>query len=783
MFARHARTRRVASRALALSTAAWLCIGCAGNGTAHDAGDSNAAASASGAPVAVASASAPVSGASAVVPQSDDVLTNSPAPQPSLAASSGLLAAPQPGPAYGLMLGPSTIDDGVQRGAADTGKIVAKTLGAAADVLSANSAPAPSNDYPPTVAAARALDAKIPASEYDLTELAKTLPSDPVALYRVVTDHVAVDGYDGIMRGPLVTWLSRAGGPADKVTLLAWTFLAKGIPYQFVRGTLSPDERARIAQAVAAVPSPKPSVDPKVAAYVSARVKQGATFADWARDLLKAKNVAIANLPPPADRMSPRHYWIQVERGGKLLDLDPTLPGTTEGTHLGTIDPSFAPSAILPGTEWQYLQVRVVATYDDNSRKTLLEHTDTVPNLAQTPIRVTFAPSGNGADLTDPGKATTFDGGIAVGIGQAGSTHVDLAAANPALRSMSVEVRRKDADGKTLPVARRALFDANVGPADRPYRLAGMTTIIVMPGRGANAFTLHEQLRSLAQLAQDVADAKAGKTPAPHAWYPIRIADYFMRDDAVADALVASTGARLYRDRPNVVMQRTAFVRGTGSSRAGVEVTFDIADNGMGSMTTNTASAVAANMARGYADTQIERDVAEGSSPNGTLALFATAGAQNAATVLTQASTADPADPLRAGLDQTFAAGQVAIAPPAPIALAGRPTFGWWAIDPGSGNSVGRMSGGAGQDMAEYTVVNTASRALTWYGRLQTAQTCATSGFGSVGCMASVCASIAGLVFGGASLPEFASNVIIGGAPGLGSGLAGAGCSGGFGGG
>lgn len=783
MFAPHPTIRRFAARALALSTAACLCIGCAGNGVARDAGSSPAAeATVTVTPVAGASPNG-TSVAGATGTSSDDVLTVSPAPQPSLAASSDALIAPQPGPAYGLMLGPSTIDDGVQRGAADSGQAVAKTLSTAADVLSANSAPVLSNDDPPTVIAARELDAKIPASEYDLAELAKTLPSDPVALYRIVTDQVAIDGYDGVMRGPLITWLSRAGGPADKVTLLAWVLLAKGIPYQFVRGTLSPDERARIAQAVATVPNVKPSVDPKVAAYVGARVKQGATFAGWARDLLKSKNVATANLPPPADRMSPRHYWIQIERGGKLLDLDPTLSGTTAGTHLGTSDPSFTPSAILPGAEWHELQVRVVATYDDNTRKTLLGHTDSVPNLAQTPIRVIFARAGKDADLADPGKATTFDGGIEIGVGPAGSAHVDLAAVNPALRAISVEVRRKDADGKTLPVARRALFDANVAPADRPYRLAGMTTIIVMPGRGANAFTVHEQLRSLAQLAQDVADAKAGKTPAPHPWYPLRIADYFMRDDAVADALSASTGARLYRDRPNVVMQRTAFVRGTAAGPAAADVTFDIADNGMGSMTANAAVGVAANLARGYADTQIEHDVAERSSPNGTIALFATAGVQNAANVLTQASAADAADPLRAGLDQTFAVGQVAIAPPGSVALAGRPSFGWWAIDPASGNSVGRMSGGAGQDMAEYTVVNTASKALTLYGQLQTAQTCITSGFGSVGCIVSACGSIAGLLFGGASLPEFASNVVIGGAPGLGSGLAGAGCSSTFGGG
>ncbi|MBC5800745.1 MAG: hypothetical protein GIW94_12370 [Candidatus Eremiobacteraeota bacterium] len=681
-------------RAVALWAAASLLVGCVGHGPSKNGNSSTTLnANASNAPVEGTATSAALS----------DALTIPPAPQPSLAASSDSLLASQPGPSYSSILGPSATDDGLDR-PADTGKAVARTFGAAPDLLSSEGAPtAAVNAYPPTVSAARALDANIPASEYDLAELAKTLPNDPLELYRAVADQIAVDGYDGVMRGPLVTWMSRAGGPADKVTLLAWMFVTKGIPYQFVRGTLSSDERTRIAQAAATVPKARTGLDPKVVAYTNALIKDGGTFADWVRGLLKQKSIALGNASAPGERLSARHYWIQIERGGKLLDLDPTLPGTTEGTHLGTGDPAFKATAILPRDEFHVLQVRVVAAYDDTTTKTLLEHTDTVPDLAQTPIRVIFAPSGKGADLSNPGLATAFDGALAVGGTNGGSAHLDLRVTAPALRSITLEVRRKDADGKTITVARRTLTDANDSIEDRPYRLAGLTTVLVVPGRGVNAFTMHEQVRALAQFAQDVADANAGKPPPAHLWYPIRIADYVMRDDTVADALGVGTGIRLFRDRPNVIMQHTSFARGSGNASTQINV-FDIADNGMGGMSTTSDAVVAANMVRGYADTQIEHDVAEAPSPNGTIPLFATAGTHAAATVMTHASASDASEPLRAGLDQTFAAGQVAIAPPAPTVLAGRPSFGWWAIDPSNGNSIGRMSGGAGQDMAEYTV-------------------------------------------------------------------------------
>ena len=671
----------------------------------------------------------------------------------------------QPGQAYALILGPSAIDDGLAP-TSDAGQSASSAFSAAADAFgSASASAAP----PPSVAAAKSLDAAIPPSEYDLTELAKTLSDDPDALYRFVTDRIAVDGYDGVMRGPLVTWMSRAGSPTDKTVLLAWLLVTKHVPYQFVRGTLAPAERARVADA-AASPAPAASPDPKVASYTAALTKDGGEFATWARGLLSAAHVTIADAAPAADRVSSRHYWIQIVRNNTLIDLDPTLPGTAAGTHLGTIDASFKPTSAFPTEEWHQLEIRVTAALADNTEKTIVDRTDTVANLAYSPIRLVFAPAAP-ADPLQPGSATSFEAGLQIGSTTAAHSHLDLGTGPASVRSVVLDVRRKAPGGAVVEVAHRSLIDARTPPADRAYRLAGMTTMIVAPGRGAIAFATHMQFRALQQWAQAVADAAKG-APAPQPWYPIRLIDYFERDDAVADALASNGGARLFRDRPNVAMLRTSFVR--RGAATDVVTAFDIADNGMDSLAPGRDAVATENMIRGYADTRIEHDVAEAPSGTGTIALFEAARAGNVApAVLTQAPPV--ADDLHDGIDRTLAAGQVAIAPSAPVKVDDRALYGWWAIDPKTGNSVGRMTGGAGQDLAEESaIINTLSRAYTLYGQMQTARTCAKSGFASAGCAASICASIASYVFGGGTAAKFASNLAAGQ-------IATAGCSGGFG--
>ncbi|HKE35890.1 MAG TPA: hypothetical protein VKB39_00560, partial [Candidatus Baltobacteraceae bacterium] len=301
----------------------------------------------------------------------NDTLSVAPSPLPSLKAPTGALSAPQAGFDYSYFIGPGTIDDGMTAG--ETGKSAASAVGKA---VSAFSTATETPQSPQTTAAQSIRDAaaKIPESEYSLTALAQTLPNDPIAIYRFVRDGVDVDGYDGIMRGPLGTWMSRSGSPSDKLSLLAWLLVNKGIPLQFVRGTLSAPEQKRIADAAnEPVPASGAFEDDRVRTAVEQYVRDGTTFASWASDQLQKANVPVGTaVRTPAAR----HYWVQIDRNGQVYDLDPTLPDMTEGQHLGTLDSTFKPWAILPDDEWHYAQIQVTAEFLDGTSQNVVTDTN-----------------------------------------------------------------------------------------------------------------------------------------------------------------------------------------------------------------------------------------------------------------------------------------------------------------------------------------------------------------------------------------------------------------------
>jgi hypothetical protein len=176
-----------------------------------------------------------------------------------------------------------------------------------------------------------------------------------------------------------------------------------------------------------------------------------------------------------------------------------------------------------------------------------------------------------------------------------------------------------------------------------------------------------------------------------------------VRDDLAAQRAANGTAVALARSRADIALQQTVRAGSDGT----VHVFFDIVDNTMSSLHGEGADVARVNLARGYADTRLERDVSEDPTSYGTIALF-----ENSGTAATQvvadasgAQTLRVSPELRDGLDQTFARGEVALAPAQPVALDGHDAFGWWAVDPATGNSVGRMTGARGGAMSEYTLV------------------------------------------------------------------------------
>ena len=266
-----------------------------------------------------------------------------------------------------------------------------------------------------------------------------------------------------------------------------------------------------------------------------------------------------------------------------------------------------------------------------------------------------------------------------------------------------MDVRRSDVSGH-IQTSSRDLVASGTPRLEQGAALGGMASILVVPGSGANLFALHEYVLSLGALEGAIAKAQGGKM-APGPVYPLAQIDYFSRDDAVAARLGQPLNGRFYRDRPNIALERATFPMKNGV--ASPTLTFDIVENGMAAVGVDRSRAAAANLSRGYADTQIEQDVIRAGNTYRTIALFdaATRAGVKSTVITTPEAIAPSVRPLARGLDRTLGSGNIAIAPINVVQLRGASAYGWWDVNPASGNAVGRMTGGSGQAQVEYPLL------------------------------------------------------------------------------
>lgn len=572
--------------------------------------------------------------------------------------------------------GPDVIEDGVvEPSDAAFGTAVTSLGGAVAGLLSTDPAP-PTAAPDPWVTLVQRAQGLVPPAEYSLGALAATLPSDPSALDTFVRDGIGLDLYDGVLRGALGTWLGRAGNPLDKLLLLGALLRSKHVDFQFVHGTLSDAERGGIIDE--AKRSPRYVVEPSDArqrTYLESRAAAGRRFAAWITPKLAAA------LTPPPDAAASTHYWIRATAGGKPLDLDPTMRLTAPGAHLGTEDAAPRPSSELPQALYGTAGVRLQASDATGKTATVVQTAGRIADLALAPINVVLLPAEDGRSVT----ATLVIGARTVATQQlapAGATHVEL------------EITRTSPDGTHSTIS-RAVYDVKHDGGDLASYGLQVHTVVLCP-ESAPAFVAHVEIGDASVLAHGVALRRAGHDPGSVGFYPKPIADFMAIDDAMAATLGANANIRLYRDRADVVMLHT-LVQQTGAAEATVHSTFDIGDNGMAAAGDKHAE-VAANLARGWADTWIEKDIM-GPRQNGAMDRWLDAKAHPVAFALASRTTAPT----------SFANGLAILESGADPATA---SF-WWDVDPRSGSAVGRGPGGYGQDTLA-TIVRVA--AIEWKG-------------------------------------------------------------------
>lgn len=619
-------------------------------------------------------------------------------------------------------LGPESVDDGI----VSTQTPGSAAVGAASDAIGALSAGESSTAQPSAEPQWRELEQAIPTREYSLSALSESLPADAGALDAFVRDNVGLDVYDGALRGPLGAWLNRAANPTDKVLLLAWLLVNRGVQVEFVRGTLSQAQREQIARAATqtppvVVPVGASSAASDAAQYFASRVTAGDNFAASMVQRLGA-SAPLGSGVYTAARIPARHYWIRIDRSGKPYDLDPTLSTTKEGEHLGTADGSVVPAALFPAEDYHVASVRFVQTNAEGTSKVLAQVEDRIVNLAYAPIRIGIvaadAPSGGISAVLVVGSKATSTAPIAT----AGSD-------SPA--KLVLEVKRRDPAGATV-TDRRVVYDRERDGPDVRTRALGLHTVVLAPGSAPMLF-LRETYRNMISISENRL-AQLNHTPSKiSGLYPQRIADYLTRDDIVAATLSEKKHVRLYRDRANLVELHTSVTSKSGDSFR-YATTFDIADNAQNAVGDGQTVA-RANLARGWADTLIERDLLSGT---GAMTKLLALEARHVSFDLITKPTAT-ADPARAGLDDGVSNGRIALAPTG-SAVSNASGFAWWEIDPSTGTVVGRTTGGFGSEVTEYTILLRYIQLALFFDEVdETSTECGEHGFASVGCAASVC--------------------------------------------
>ncbi|MBV8655344.1 MAG: hypothetical protein JO160_04815 [Candidatus Eremiobacteraeota bacterium] len=168
--------------------------------------------------------------------------------------------------------------------------------------------------------------------DYALPALAAQVPTIESA-FAWVRDNVRYEAYDGILRGSKGTLYARAGNAADRAMLLAALLQINKIPVRIATGELPPAQAERL---YARIFEPDPSganPDPSMRGPVMARI-----FDRGRRDyhlMLAALGNGVPAVTAPSHddvvKEIQSHAWVQAQRDGQWIDLDPSFRDATVG--------------------------------------------------------------------------------------------------------------------------------------------------------------------------------------------------------------------------------------------------------------------------------------------------------------------------------------------------------------------------------------------------------------------------------------------------------------------
>lgn len=175
----------------------------------------------------------------------------------------------------------------------------------------------------------------------DVPAAARKLGHDRDRILKFVREDIALEPYEGILRGAGGALLFRGGNDLDRSLLLAALLQAGGIQARVVRGDLSDADRSRLLEFLSKRKSgPSDAGDVKGAAellgvdaaaleaLVRERKRREAALIAEISEAARSETSRILaltdRLPGGALRLSAHHYWVQYSEGGRWVDLDPS---------------------------------------------------------------------------------------------------------------------------------------------------------------------------------------------------------------------------------------------------------------------------------------------------------------------------------------------------------------------------------------------------------------------------------------------------------------------------
>jgi len=599
---------------------------------------------------------------------------------------------------------------------------------------------------------------------------AQALGRDVTRIFEFVRDNIAYEAYTGVLRGPRGTLLAMAGNSADRAALLAGLLSEAGFRIRYAHGTLShPDARELVGSMWAGPVAQPPAGD--------AGGEAGRAFAATAkrnferlRDALKG--VVLADTPPGSSledlvNQTRSHYWVQVDQNGRWVDLDPSFADAAVGKTYAPVDetPNDLPDALYhrvgirmlaevsDGTQVQTTELLTYAarSADLSAVGALLVH---VPENWQGPVR--NIQGALGAALSDTGQTkpvllvpgrppvigsafrtavkTSGVGGIGNLLSGAGTRDAVALATSEWIEFTFV------APGGRSETVVRELFDL-VGKARRATgQLLTQEELRTLAGGERTAFLRATALTlffTTGRLDTVQVDGVQGAPPGPaeergnNAALRRLAITFYLISDALFKRIRTRDGTVIafYPDTPRVFIAQVSIEDHQGL------LTIDLRRDHVRAVAAgpNRQAPALAGVLRGAVNGTLEQSLIDQvrvgtpasislRSAVSTSGLFAEADVRNipARLVTSNPAVLDPSIPgdAAARLREEIRQGRYALALERPIDVAGASRYGWWRIDPRTGDTTAVMDDGL--HAGEYVLVTEVTEGV-WDATLVTA--------------------------------------------------------------